>query len=61
MTIKRELTKFTHVKTYQSTIGRLCMHCGRQATTTAVRKDGKFVMDVRYCDEHAEVRLGRKP
>jgi hypothetical protein len=31
------------------------MHCGRNAIHTAVRRDGKFRMDVWFCDEHAKV------
>ena len=50
-------TKFTHIKHHSRSIGRDCMHCGRPATVTAVRKqDNKLKLPVRYCDEHAEIR-----
>jgi hypothetical protein len=34
--------------------GRSCMNCRKSATTTAVRKDGKMVMDIWLCDDHAK-------
>jgi len=48
--------RFTYVKHHSRSIGRSCMHCGRPATWTAVRNQGKFKLSVWYCDEHAEVR-----
>ena len=33
---------------------RTCMHCGRKATWTAVKQGGGLVMDVWYCNDHAE-------
>ncbi len=39
---------------------RLCMHCGRKATVSAVSrtKGTSLVMDVIFCDEHAEYARG---
>lgn len=37
---------------------RLCMHCGKKATTSAVKKNGHLVMDVWFCDEHTKVAKG---
>lgn len=34
---------------------RLCMHCARYATATAVRKSTRHVMNVWYCDTHLEL------
>ena len=53
-------TRFVDVKTYQHPTGHRCMHCGRPATTTAVRKwktrDGQSIrLDVHYCHEHADL------
>lgn len=47
------MTKLIYVKTHKRPVGRRCMHCGRPATVTAVRDDGKFKLNVRYCHEHA--------
>ncbi len=33
---------------------RSCMHCGKQATTSAVKKNDHLVMDVWFCDEHGK-------
>ena len=32
---------------------KTCMHCGKQATTSAVKKNGHLTMDVWFCDDHA--------
>lgn len=46
--------RFTHVKHHSRSIGKSCMHCGRPAAVTAIRKqDNKFKLSVRYCLEHA--------
>ena len=34
---------------------RSCMHCNKQATTSAVKKNGHLTMDVWFCDEHTKV------
>ena len=31
---------------------RNCMHCGKPAVHTAVRKQDKFTMSVWFCDDH---------
>lgn len=50
-------TKFIKVREHKNGIGRTCLHCGRAATVTAVRKqENRFVLPVRYCEEHAIVR-----
>ena len=53
--------KYVKYKTHKRGIpnsdggARLCMHCGRKATVSAVKKgDTGLVMDVWFCDEHAE-------
>lgn len=57
------MTAYTHVKEYQRTIGKRCMHCGRSATVRAylrTRKphgSGYFKLPVRFCREHA-VQVG---
>jgi len=35
--------------------GRNCMHCGKSAVHTAVRKSGPFTMDVHYCDDCKDI------
>jgi len=50
------MAKFVKVKVFKTTAGKLCMHCGRQATVTAYRLSGTFKLPVRYCAEHAEIR-----
>lgn len=43
------------IRTYTRPIGRQCLHCGRPATTTAVRAERKrwgLRMEVAYCDHH---------
>lgn len=48
--------RFVKVKHHTRPVGKRCMHCGRPATVTATRKDGKYRLSVWYCDEHAEMR-----
>ena len=36
--------------------GRSCMLCGKAATHTAVKRNGKFVMDVWFCTWHKNER-----
>lgn len=54
--------RFVNVKTFtKRKTGRKCMHCGRPARVLADRidryRDGKrFRLQVRYCDEHAQLR-----
>jgi hypothetical protein len=33
---------------------RNCLHCGRMATESCVRKQGKFTMELYMCDTHRE-------
>ena len=40
--------------------GRLCMHCGKDAVHAAVHADGKFTMDVWYCNDHAATAKGER-
>ena len=35
-------------------IQRNCMHCGKSAVHAAVRKQGKFTMNVWFCDDHEQ-------
>lgn len=37
---------------------KTCMHCGKQATASAVKKNDHLVMDVWFCDEHTLVAKG---
>ena len=37
---------------------RTCMHCNKQATTSAVKKNGHLTMDVWFCDDHAKQAKG---
>jgi hypothetical protein len=49
---------FIKVKVYQRSVGKKCLHCGRNATVRALRvndKDGPK-MPVVYCLEHARAR-----
>lgn len=49
------MRRFIHVRRYKRSIGKRCMHCGRPATTTAMRKTaGGKKLAVRYCHEHDE-------
>lgn len=49
---------FVKVKRPKRGVGKRCMHCNKPATTTAVRKTNGYKMDVRYCDNHAEMIIG---
>ena len=37
---------------------RLCMHCGKDAVHAAIHLNDKFVLDVWFCDEHADRARG---
>ena len=51
--IRSMARRFIQVKRYRRKIGKQCMHCGRPATTTAIR-NGAMRLNVWYCDQHAE-------
>lgn len=50
--------KVVNIKTYKRRIGRSCMHCGRPAEVTGIRKfraKGAWMqLAVAYCQVHAE-------
>ena len=50
---------FIAVKRPKRGVGRRCMHCTLPATVTAVRKANGHRMDVRYCDDHDKLIIGR--
>lgn len=45
---------FVKVRRYSNPIGQSCMHCGRPATTKAIRVN-ELRLAVAYCDLHAEL------
>jgi hypothetical protein len=49
---------FIAVKRPKGGVHKRCMHCNLPATTTAVRKANGHRMEVRYCDDHAELIIG---
>ena len=50
------MTTFVKVQRHRRSVGRACMHCGKSATVTAIRKRNGMRLAVRYCDEHAQMR-----
>ena len=53
--------KYTNFKTFKRGIkredghGRLCMHCGRDATVSAINNGGGMKLDVFLCSDHETV------
>ena len=39
---------------HEDGIGRLCMHCSKGAVHTAVLVNGKYKMDVWFCNDHKD-------
>jgi hypothetical protein len=47
---------FVETKVYKRPLKKTCLHCGRLAVVSAIRKNNGFKLQVRYCMEHAKMR-----
>ena len=54
--VKRYVKFKAHKRGIPNTDGgtRTCMHCGKKATMSAVKKKDHLVMDVWFCDTHGK-------